>query len=99
MYSTKEKDREIKVLSEVLGIPLVKITWWSNNENGRIWGLHLENGLTAMVTSAELLNQTKFQIKLIGVGLLPLDVRSVEWKETVVNRILQAAVPWTKTNL
>jgi hypothetical protein len=60
----------------------------------RIWGFHLENGLTAMVTSAELLNQKKFQTKLIGVGVLPLDVRPDEWKETVVQRILQAAEPW-----
>jgi hypothetical protein len=45
------------------------------------------------------MNQKKFQTKLLGVGILPLDVRPVEWKETVVQRILQAAEPRTKTDL
>ena len=94
-----DKTHHIKFLSEVLDIPIVKVTWWSNGENGRIWGLHLENGQTTMCTSSEIMNQKKFQTKLLGVGFLPLDVRPVEWKETVVQRILQAAEPRTKTDL
>jgi hypothetical protein len=86
-----DKTRHIKVLAEILGIPLVKITWWSNGLNGRNWGLVLENGLTGMFTSTELMTQKKFQTKLIEVGVMPLDVRPREWKETVVQRIIQAA--------
>ena len=93
------KTHHIKFLAEILGIPLVKITWWSNGENGRNWGLVLENGQTTMCTSSEIMNQKKFQTKLLGGGVLPLDVRPVEWKETVVQRILQAAEPRTKTDL
>lgn len=85
------KTHHIKFLAEILGIPLVKITWWSNGLNGRNWGLVLENGLTGMLTSDELMTQKKFQTKLIEVGVLPLDVRPREWKEIVVQRIIQAA--------
>ena len=86
-----DKTHHINFLAEILGIPLVKITWWSDGLNGRNWGLVLENGLTGMLTSEELMTQKKFQTKLIEVGVLPLDVRPCEWKEMVVQRIIQAA--------
>jgi hypothetical protein len=88
------KTDHIKFLAEILGIPLVKIIWWSNGWNSRNWGLVLENGLTGMLTSEELMTQNKFQTKLIGVGVLPLDVCPCEWKEIVVQRIIQAAEPF-----
>lgn len=93
MNSTRIKDSAIAFLAEFLKIPLVKITWWSNGENGRNWGFTLEDGQTAMFTSSEIMNQKKFQIKMLGVGVLPLDVRPVEWNESVVPKILQAAGP------
>lgn len=95
MNSNRIKDSAIAFLAELWGIPLVKITWWSNGENGRNWGFTLEDGQTAMCTSSEIMNQKKFQTKMLGVGVLPLDVRPREWKEIVVQRIIQRAEPRT----
>jgi hypothetical protein len=96
MNSAEAEDKDIKFLTELLSIPLTKITWWSGGQGWRIWYFTLENGRTAMVTSAELLNQKKFQLKLLGVGVLPLDVHPATlWKEMVVPRIIQAAEPQT----
>jgi len=93
MNSTIVKDSAVAFLAELWEIPLVKITWWSDLEGNRIWGFTLEDGQTAMCPSSEIMNQKKFHTKMLGVGVLPLDVRTGEWKETVVQRILQAAEP------
>jgi hypothetical protein len=92
-----EETHHVKFLADLWNIPLARITWYSDGMNSRIWSFHLENGLIAMVTSAELLNQRKFQTKLLGLGVLPLDVRPAAlWKEMVVPSIIQVAEPWEK---
>jgi hypothetical protein len=88
----REETYHIKFLADLWEIPLARITWWSNNENSRIWSFHLENGLAARVTTAELLSQKKFQVKLLGVGVLPREVHPKQlWQEMVVPGVIEAA--------